>query len=69
MFMAARENTGDLSGQISESLQGIRLVKIFNNEEIELQKMLQAGENLLSVQEKSFSTVGKLHGGMDFFQT
>lgn len=67
MFMAARENTGDLSGQISESLQGIRLVKIFNNEEIELQKMLQAGENLLSVQEKSFSTVGKLHGGMDFF--
>lgn len=67
MFMAARENTGDLSGQISESLQGIRLVKIFNNEEIELQKMLQAGENLLSVQEKSFGTVGKLHGGMDFF--
>ncbi len=67
MFMAARENTGDLSGQISESLQGIRLVKIFNNEEIELQKMLQAGENLLSVQKKSFGTVGKLHGGMDFF--
>ncbi len=67
MFMAARENTGDLSGQISESLQGIRLVKIFNNEEFELQKMTQAGENLLSVQEKSFQTVGKLHGGMDFF--
>lgn len=67
MFMAARENTGDLSGQISESLQGIRLVKIFNNEEKELQKMMQVGENLLSVQEKSFSTVGKLHGGMDFF--
>lgn len=67
MFMAARENTGDLSGQISESLQGIRLVKIFNNEEKELQKMTQVGENLLSVQEKSFRTVGKLHGGMDFF--
>lgn len=67
MFMAARENTGDLSGQISESLQGIRLVKIFNNEEKELQKMTQVSENLLSVQEKSFSTVGKLHGGIDFF--
>ncbi len=67
MFMAARENTGDLSGQISESLQGIRLVKIFNNEEKELQKMMRVGENLLSVQEKSFGTVGKLHGGMDFF--
>ena len=67
MFMEARESTGDLSGQISESLQGIRLVKIFNNEEKELQKMLQVGENLLSVQEKSFSTVGKLHGGVDFF--
>ncbi|MBQ7704246.1 MAG: ABC transporter ATP-binding protein [Selenomonadaceae bacterium] len=67
MFMEARESTGDLSGQISESLQGIRLVKIFNNEEKELQKMLQVGENLLSVQKKSFSTVGKLHGGVDFF--
>lgn len=67
MFMKARENTGDLSGQISESLQGIRLVKIFNSEERELAKMTRAGENLLRVQEKSFSTVGKLHGGMDFF--
>lgn len=67
MFMQARENTGDLSGQISESLQGIRLVKIFNNEEKELTKMIRAGENLLSVQENSFRTVGKLRGGMDFF--
>ena len=67
LFMRARENTGDLSGQISESLQGIRLVKIFNTEERELAKMLRAGENLLSVQETSFKTVGKLHGGVDFF--
>lgn len=67
MFMKARENTGDLSGQISESLQGIRLVKIFNNEERELEKMTRAGENLLAVQKNSFRTVGRLHGGMDFF--
>ncbi len=67
MFMRARENTGDLSGQIAESLQGIRLVKIFSCEDRELDKMLRAGENLLSVQETSFRTVGKLHGGVDFF--
>ncbi|MBR4152771.1 MAG: ABC transporter ATP-binding protein [Selenomonadaceae bacterium] len=67
MFMKARENTGDLSGQISESLQGIRLVKIFSNENKELDKMLRAGENLLSVQKNSFKKVGKLHGGVDFF--
>ena len=67
MFMKARQNTGDLSGQISESLNGIRLVKIFNSEERELNKMLKAGEDLLSVQENSFKTVGRLHGGMDFF--
>lgn len=67
MFMRARENTGDLSGQIAESLQGIRLVKVFSTEERELNKMLRAGENLLNVQEKSFRTVGKLHGGIDFF--
>lgn len=67
MFMAARQNTGDLSGQISESLQGIRLVKIFSNEDKELDKMLRAAESLLSVQKISFQTVGKLHGGVDFF--
>ena len=67
MFMQARQNTGDLSGQISESLNGIRLVKTFNTEERELGKMLKAGESLLSVQEDSFKTVGRLHGGMDFF--
>ncbi len=67
IFLRARENTGDLSGQIAESLQGIRLVKIFGCEEKELGKMIRAGENLLSVQEKSFLTVGKLHSGIDFF--
>ncbi|MBR1646864.1 MAG: ABC transporter ATP-binding protein [Selenomonadaceae bacterium] len=67
LFMQARENTGDLSGQIAESLQGIRLVKIFNTEERELDKMIRVGENLLSVQKTSFKTVGKLHGGVDFF--
>ena len=67
MFMQARENTGDLSGQIAESLQGIRLVKVFSNEDKELDKMLRAGEQLLTVQKNSFKTVGKLHGGIDFF--
>ena len=67
MFMAARQNTGDLSGQISESLQGIRLVKIFSNEDKELDKMRRAAESLLSVQKISYQTVGKLHGGVDFF--
>ena len=67
MFMQARENTGDLSGQIAESLQGIRLVKVFSNEDKELDKMLRAGEQLLTVQERSFKTVGRLHGGIDFF--
>ena len=67
MFMQARENTGDLSGQIAESLQGIRLVKVFSNEDKELDKMLRAGEQLLTVQRNSFKTVGKLHGGIDFF--
>ncbi len=67
MFMQARENTGDLSGQIAESLQGIRLVKVFSNEDKELDKMLRAGESLLTVQKRSFKTVGRLHGGIDFF--
>lgn len=66
-FMKARENTGDLSAEVSETLQAIRLVKAFNTEELELKKMLNAGKNLLQVQEHSFKTVGKLHGGMDFF--
>lgn len=66
-FMRARENTGDLSGQIAESLNGIRLVKVFAGERAELEKMMRSGENLLDVQDDSFRTVGKMHGGMDFF--
>ncbi len=67
MFTAARESTGDLSGQVSESLQGIRLIKTFHNEETELKKTVQAGLSLLEIQEKSFGAVSKLHSGVDFF--
>lgn len=66
-FMKTRESTGDLSGQISESLQGIRLVKIFSTESRELDKMLRVSAQLLKVKKHSFSTVGKLHEGVDFF--
>ena len=66
IFMKVQENTGDLTGLLSESLQGIRLVKTFNTENKELNKMCHAGKQLLEVKKSSFRTVGKLHEGVDF---
>ena len=66
IFMRERGNTGDLTGILSESLQGIRLVKTFSTEDRELAKMRRAGEKLIEVKTNSFRTVGKLHEGIDF---
>ena len=67
MFMEARVKTGDLSGQLSESLQGIRLIKAFRGEDTELRKMTEAGEALLAVQRDSFRIAGRMHSGLAFF--
>lgn len=67
MFMQTRVSTGDMNGQLSESLQGIRLVKAFHAEEQEMEKLELSGGALLQAESDAFRVVGKMHSGMDFF--
>ena len=66
-FMEARRETGNLSGKATESLDAVRLVKAFNNEDLENKKLDDAGKSLLSVQKKTFRIVGRMNGSLVFF--
>ncbi len=66
-FMEARRETGNLSGKATESLNAVRLVKAFNNEDLENKKLDEAGKSLLQVQKKTFRIVGRMNGSLVFF--
>ncbi len=66
-FMEARRETGNLSGKATESLNAVRLVKAFNNEDLENKKLDEAGKSLLEVQKKTFRIVGRMNGSLVFF--
>lgn len=66
-FMEAREKTGNLNTRVAESLNAIRLVKIFHNETLEAEKLLTAGRELLTAQQKSFGIVGTMNGSLVLF--
>ncbi len=66
-FMEARRETGNLSGKATESLNAVRLVKAFNNEDLENKKLDEAGKSLLKVQKKTFRIVGRMNGSLVFF--
>lgn len=66
-FMDARRETGNLSGKATESLDAVRLVKAFNNEDLENKKLDEAGKSLLTVQKKTFRIVGRMNGSLVFF--
>ncbi|TCS79611.1 ABC transporter ATP-binding protein [Pectinatus cerevisiiphilus] len=66
-FMEARKETGKLTVRVSESLDAVRLVKVFGNEALELEKLLIAGRELLKVQRRSFRIVGKMNSSLSFF--
>lgn len=66
-FTEAREKTGILNTRVAESLNAIRLVKIFHNETLEVEKLLTAGRELLTAQQKSFGIVGRMNGSLVLF--
>ncbi len=66
-FMEARRETGNLSGKATESLNAVRLVKAFNNEDLENKRLDEAGKLLLEVQKKNFRIVGRMNGSLVFF--
>lgn len=63
----ARVEVGNMNAQTTESLNAIRLVQSFTNENAELSKLDKACEKLLAARKRSFELLGHSNVSMVFF--
>lgn len=68
-FKQNRVKIADINGQIEDSLSGIRVVKSFANEEVELEKFREGNNNFLKAKRRSYLYMGAYHSGMNAFST
>ena len=66
-FRRSREKTGEVSAQAEEALSGIRLVKAFANEQLELERFMRKSNELLRVRTESFAILSYFSGTITFF--
>ena len=64
---AARREVGNLSAQTTESLNAIRLVQSFGNEELEDKRLAKVAARLLAAREESFGILSHSNTSMTFF--
>ena len=64
---AARKEVGNLSAQTTESLNAIRLVQSFGNEELEDKRLAKVAARLLAAREESFGILSHSNTSMTFF--
>ncbi len=64
---AARREVGELTAQTTESLNAIRLVQSFNNEELECERLEKIAARLLTARKKSFGILSHSNTSMVFF--
>lgn len=68
-FKQNRVKIADINGQIEDSLSGIRVVKSFANEEVELEKFRDGNAKFLKAKRRSYLYMGAYHSGMNAFST
>jgi ATP-binding cassette, subfamily B, bacterial len=72
-FQQRRHQLGEINAQVEDSLQGIRVVKSFANEPIEIGKFKQNNEQFISIKSRGykimaqFSTATRLIDGIMYF--
>lgn len=66
-FRRSREKAGEVSAQAEEALSGIRLVKAFANEPLELERFMHKSNELLAVRKESFGILSYFSGSVNFF--
>ncbi len=66
-FRRSREKSGEVSAQAEEALSGIRLVKAFANEELELSRFMAKSNELYRVRKESFGILSYFSGSINFF--
>lgn len=63
----ARSQIGNITAQTTESLNAVRLVQSFNNEDVETKRLDGAADKLLKARGKSFSLLAHSNTSMVFF--
>lgn len=63
-FKSRREKVGDINSQIEDSLAGIRVVKSFANEDIEIEKFQKGNEQFVEAKRLSYQHMAGYHSGL-----
>lgn len=63
-FKQNRAKIADINGQIEDNLSGIRVVKSFANEEIELEKFYEGNSRFVESKRNSYRYLGAFHSGL-----
>ena len=66
-FRRSREKSGEVSAQAEEALSGIRLVKAFANEQLELERFMRKSNELLRVRTESSAILSYFSVTITFF--
>lgn len=68
-FRENRARIADINTQIEDSLSGIRVVKSFGNESVEMKKFSRGNERFVDSKKKSYQYMGAYNSGMGAFTT
>ena len=68
-FKRNRARIADMNSQIEDSLSGIRVVKSFANEDVEMEKFEKGNQNFVSAKKTSYLYMGAYHSGMNALTT
>lgn len=66
-FRRVRERIADINSSVENSIQGIREVKSFTNEDFEVEKFGEVNSEFRCAKEGMYSTMAAFQGGMMFF--
>lgn len=67
LYRRSRVKSGELSAQTEESLSGVRLVKAFANEDLEIDRFMEKSNELYSTRRKSFGLTAYFGTSISFF--
>lgn len=67
-FMESRKTVGELNAQVEDSLLGIRVVKSFANEQIELDKFEKGNQTFLNTKKKVYHYMAGFQSSTRFFE-
>ena len=68
-FKKNRVKIAEINSQIEDNLSGIRVVKSFANEDVEMEKFLIGNDGFLNAKRNSYKYMGGFHAGLGAFTT